>query len=173
MNLQENNSQAGKANEEDSITPNSAEPVKVILADDDKDDQEIFQEALDETQIPTELTTVNNGMELMDHLKDPSTPNPDIVFMDINMPVKNGKQVLAEIKADENLKDIPTVILSTSNHDRDVEEAFDAGANLYVPKPYSFRNFILLLKKIFTLKWTGELLRPLRKTFFMSERNLQ
>ncbi len=172
MNLKEDNSKDEKANEEAGKPSIPDEPVKVLLADDDKDDQEIFQEALNETQIPNELTTVNNGMELMENLKDPLTPNPDIVFMDINMPVKDGKQVLAEIKADENLKDIPTVILSTSQNEKDVAESFEAGANLYVPKPYSFRNFIALLKKIFSLKWTGELLRPLKKTFFMSEKNL-
>lgn len=172
MNLQEDKANHDKDIEEAGRLPIPEEPVKVVLADDDKDDQEIFEEALNETAIPTELTTVNNGTELLDHLKDESKPNPDIVFMDINMPVKNGKEVLAEIRADENLKDIPTVILSTSKNDKDVEEAFEAGANLYVPKPYSFSNFILLLKKIFSLKWTGQLLKPLRKTFFMSERNL-
>jgi CheY-like chemotaxis protein len=168
----EDNFNTDKAGEEGNKLPLPEEPVKVLLADDDKDDQEIFQEALDETQIPTELTTVDNGKELIDNLKDPEIPNPDIVFMDINMPVKDGKQVLAEIRNDENLKDIPTVILSTSKNEKDVEEAFNAGANLYVPKPYSFRNFILMLKKVFSLKWTGELLKPLRKTFFMSEKNL-
>jgi CheY-like chemotaxis protein len=152
--------------------PTPDEPVKVVLADDDKDDQEIFHEALIETEIPSELTTVDNGKELIEHLKDPAIPNPDIVFMDINMPIKDGKEVLAEIKSDENLKDIPTVILSTSQNQKEVEEAFQAGANLYVPKPYSFHNFILMLKKVFSLKWTGELLKPLRERFFMSDKHL-
>jgi CheY-like chemotaxis protein len=172
MSIQEEKPGAGNSSEKADKLPTPEDPVKVTLADDDKDDQEIFGEALNETNIPNELTTVNSGAELMEHLKDESTPNPDIIFMDINMPVKNGKEVLSEIKADENLKDIPTVILSTSAHPKDVEEAFEAGANLYVPKPYSFANFILMLKKIFSLKWTGELLRPLRKTFFMSDKNL-
>lgn len=148
------------------------EPVKVVLADDDKDDQEIFTEALNHADIPADVTTVDNGQELLNHLKDPSEPNPDIIFMDINMPVKTGKQVLAEIKADQTLKDIPTVMLSTSENPKDVEETFNAGANLYVRKPYSFRNFVLLLKKIFTLKWAGDLLKPLRKSFFLSEKHI-
>jgi CheY-like chemotaxis protein len=113
------------------------EPVKVVLADDDKDDQEIFTDALTETNIPADLTMVDNGQELIDHLKDPEEPNPDIIFLDINMPGKNGKEVLAEIKRDEEIKDIPTVMLSTSEHVKDVEESFNAGANLYVQKPYS------------------------------------
>ena len=148
------------------------EPAKVLLADDDKEDQELFQEALSETKIPSELTIVNNGKDLMDNLKDPAEPNPDIIFIDINMPVKNGKQALAEIKADENLKDIPTVMLSTSKNEKEVDETFQAGANLYVPKPNSFSSLIAMLKKIFSLKWTGDLLKPLRKTFLMSEDHL-
>ena len=148
------------------------ETVKVVLADDDKDDQEIFEDALNEASIPAELKTVDNGQELLDHLKDPSEPNPDIIFLDINMPVKSGKEVLAEIKADETLKDIPTVVISTSDHPRDIEDTFKAGANLFVRKPFSFSSLIIMLKKIFMLKWAGELFKPLRKTFFMSEKNI-
>ncbi|MGZ5218562.1 MAG: response regulator [Chitinophagaceae bacterium] len=152
--------------------PPPGEPLKVMLADDDKDDQETFGEALRESEIAAELTTVDNGQELLATLKDPSEPNPDIIFLDINMPVKNGNEVLAEIKKDADLKQIPTVMLSTSENVKDVEASFNAGANLYVRKPYSFQNFILLLKKIFILKWAGVLLNPLRKTFLLSERNI-
>ena len=152
--------------------PENKEPVKVLLADNDKDDQEIFHEALTEANIPADLITVDSGQELMDNLKDPSEPNPDIIFLDINMPVKSGKECLAEIKSDETLKEIPTVMLSTSESVKDVEDTFNPGANLYVRKPFSFRSFILLLKKIFMLKWTGVLLKPARKTYFMSEKNI-
>ncbi len=148
------------------------DPVKVVLADDDKDDQEIFQDALTETNIPVALATVDSGQELMDHLKDPTEPNPDIIFLDVNMPVKNGKEVLAEIKSDETLNEIPIVMLSTSGHVKDVEDTFTAGANLYVQKPGSFTSLIILLKKIFTLKWAGVLMNPVRKTFLMSEKNV-
>ena len=147
-------------------------PVKVILADDDKDDQEIFHEALTEANIPVNLTRVDNGQELMNHLKDPTEPNPDIIFLDINMPLKSGIEALTEIKTDETLKEIPIVMLSTSSHLRDVEDAFTAGANLYVQKPGSFSSLIILLKKVFMLKWAGALLMPLRKTFFMSDKNI-
>ena len=160
--------EAGKENQ----GPEKKEPVNVVLADDDKDDQEVFQDALTEADIPVALSTVDNGQELMDHLKDPSEPNPDIIFLDINMPVKNGKEVLAEIKSDETLKEIPIVMLSTSEHLKDVEDTFNAGANLYVQKPVSFRSLIILLKKIFTLKWAGVLIKPIRKTFLMSEKDI-
>jgi len=164
-----------KYNTETAKNENDAEnkePVKVLLAENDKDDQEIFHEALTEANIPADLITVDNGQELMDNLKDPSEPNPDIIFLDINMPVKNGKECLAEIKSDETLKEIPTVMLSTSENVKDVEDSFNTGANLYVRKPFSFKSFILLLKKIFLLKWAGVLLKPVRKTFFMSEKNI-
>ncbi len=148
------------------------EPVKVVLADDDKDDQEIFKDALTETKIPAEVTTVDNGQELMNHLKDPETPEPEIIFLDINMPVKNGKDTLAEIKKDEELKDIPTVMISTSDNPKDVEDSFNSGANLYVRKPFSFKNFILILKKVFMLKWAGILLKPFKRSFYISENNI-
>ena len=162
------NSESDKVSRE----PEKKEPVKVVLADDDKDDQEIFEDALNETSIPAELKTVDNGQELIDHLKDPAEPNPDIIFVDINMPLKDGKEVLAEIKSDETLKDIPTVVISTSDHPKDIEDTFNAGANLYVRKPFSFGSLIIILKKVFMLKWVGALLKPLRKTFFMSEKNI-
>ena len=164
----EHTNEAAKKNHE----PQTNEPLNVVLADDDKDDQEIFQDALSETNIPVALATVDSGQELIDHLKDPNEPNPDIIFLDINMPVKNGKEVLAEIKSDETLNEIPIVMLSTSGHVKDVEDTFTAGANLYVQKPGSFRGLINLLKKIFTLNWAGVLINPVRKTFLMSEKNV-
>ena len=148
------------------------DPVKVILADDDKEDQQLFKEAIHESEINAEVTTVDNGQALIDNLKDPAEPTPDIIFLDLNMPVKDGKKALAEIKSDETLKEIPTVILSTSDSPKDVEETFNSGANLYVKKPNSFDNLILLLKNIFMLHWAKALLKPLRKTFVVTEKNI-
>jgi len=148
------------------------DPEKILMADDDKDDQELFKEAVSKTNIPAEVTTVDNGKELMKNLKDESQPNPDIIFLDINMPLKNGRECLEEIKNDENLKDIPTVIYTTSTDDKDIKDTFKTGANLYLAKPNSFNALVLLLKKIFTLKWTGTLLKPLWNTFFISEKNI-
>jgi CheY-like chemotaxis protein len=147
-------------------------PVKVLLAEDDKDDQEIFQDALNETGINTKLEVVENGQELIDTLKDTSTPDPDIVFVDINMPVKDGQQAVAEIKADPALKDIPTVMLSTSDNPNGIKQSFQAGADLYIQKPNSFRNFVLILKKIFSFHWAGQVLRTAWERFFFSEKHL-
>jgi len=150
----------------------SKAPIRVMLADDDKDDQHLFEEALDKTNVPTELTTANNGQELMDNLHDTSIPNPDVIFLDINMPVKNGKDCLKEIKADEDLKDIPTVIYSTSDNEKDINETFKAGANLYVSKPNSFSRIVSVLKYIFTLRWHKLFTRPDKKDFVVSEKSV-
>jgi len=151
---------------------NEKEPLKIILAEDDKDDQELFMEALDAANVPSEVTTVENGEELLSTLKDPTEENPDIVFIDINMPVKGGKQALAEIKSDQKLKDIPAVMLSTSNHPDEIEDTFNKGANLYIQKPSSFTGFILILKKVFFLHWTKALINPAKSIFFVSEKNI-
>ncbi|WP_428232853.1 response regulator [Flavobacterium sp.] len=148
------------------------ESLKIILAEDDKDDQELFMEALEATKVPSEVTTVENGKQLVDTLKDPAEPKPDIVFIDINMPVKGGKQALEEIKSDQKLKEIPAVMLSTSNHPNDIEETFSKGANLYIQKPSSFTGFILILKKVFVLHWTKALINPVKNIFFVSEKNI-
>ncbi|TDP00268.1 MULTISPECIES: response regulator [unclassified Flavobacterium] len=148
------------------------EPVKIILAEDDKDDQELFKEALSATKIPSEVITVENGQELVNTLKDPAEPKPDIVFIDINMPVKGGKEALAEIKSDQELKEIPTVMLSTSNHPNDIEDTFNKGANLYIQKPSSFTGFILILKRVFLLHWAKALVNPVKNIFFVSEKNI-
>ena len=148
------------------------EPLKIILAEDDKDDQELFMDALEATKIPSEVTTIENGKQLVDTLKDPAEPKPDIVFIDINMPVKGGKEALEEIKSDQKLKEIPAVMLSTSNHPNDIEETFKKGANLYIQKPSSFTGFILILKKVFLLHWTKALINPVKNIFFVSEKNI-
>src|SRR6187401_1671045 len=114
------------------------EPVKVILTDDDKDSQKIFKDALARTKIPAELITADNGQQLMEKLHDPGHPTPDVIFLDINMPKKNGKECLVEIKSNKNLKDIPCVMYSASGTEKDIEETYRAGANLYVTKPMSF-----------------------------------
>ena len=123
------------------------DPVKIILAEDDKDDQELFIDALDEANVPSDVTTVENGQQLVNALRDKSQPDPDIIFIDVNMPVKGGKKALEEIKKDDDFKDIPAVMLSTWDHPADVADAFDKGADLYVQKPNSFNAFVLLLKK--------------------------
>lgn len=148
------------------------EAIKVLLADDDEDDKALFKDALNHTPVKTELTTANDGQELMDKLHDDSIPNPDIIFLDINMPKKDGKECLAEIKADENLKEIPCVMYSTSNNEKDIADTFNSGANLYVAKPDSFTKIISVLNHIFTLKWRMLFTKTSKESFVIDEKNI-
>ncbi|TDO67877.1 response regulator receiver domain-containing protein [Flavobacterium chryseum] len=148
------------------------EQVKIILAEDDKDDQELFIDALDAAEVNSEVVTVKNGQELVDTLKDKSQPDPDIIFIDIDMPVKDGKKALEEIKGDKELKDIPTVMLSTWSHPGDIEDTFDKGADLYIQKPNSFNGFVMILKKVFFLHWAKPIINPVKNMFFVSEKSL-
>ena len=114
----------------------------ILLAEDDEDDQLLFSSAL-----PPEYTlkVVSSGLELMSYLQ--SAKNlPDILFLDINMPGKNGKEVLEFLKRKENFKYLPVVILSTSSAPRDIKNAYDFGASGYLEKPASFERLKIMLK---------------------------
>ncbi len=152
-------------------TNKKQEPIKVMLADDDKDDQFLFEEALDKTPVDTELTTADDGNELMKKLHDPEVPNPDVIFLDLNMPHKSGKECIAEIKSDDDLKDIPVVIYSTSNSDKDVDDTYNAGASLYVSKPNSFGKIIMVLKNIFLFRWHKLTEKTDKKDFVVTEKS--
>ena len=163
----QNHNHTEKNNDDNS----NAEPIKVMLADDDEDDTHLFEEALNNTPLHTEFSTVGNGEELMDNLHDPSIPNPDIIFLDINMPKKDGKECLKEIKSDDELKDIPCIMYSTSNNEKDINETFSSGANLYVSKPNSFNKIVSVLTLILTLKWNKLYTRPVKKEYVLSDKH--
>ncbi|WP_254561706.1 response regulator [Dyadobacter diqingensis] len=121
-------------------------PCTIFLADDDEDDTFLFQEALGQIPLPAELTVAENGMELMRKLAE-SERIPDLIFLDMNMPVKNGLECLMELRRSEMYKETPVVILSTSVASYLLESAYNAGANLYVQKPTSFSSLIGILNK--------------------------
>ncbi|GGM97788.1 two-component system response regulator [Dyadobacter beijingensis] len=125
---------------------NPVDPVRILLADDDNDDTFLFQEALEQVPIATDLSVAENGMELMQMLRN-STGKPDIIFLDMNMPVKNGLECLAEIRATPGHEAIPIVILSTSVAQYLWESAYRCGANLYIQKPTSFNGLVEILTK--------------------------
>lgn len=126
-------------------------PVHILLADDDDDDTSLFKEALEHIQIPSRLDVAENGMELMNKLQ--SCPDkPNLIFLDMNMPVKNGLECLIEIRNSAVYKEVPVVILSTSVADYLLEAAFEAGANLYIQKPNSFSGLVDIIKKCLTEK---------------------
>lgn len=121
----------------------------IILADDDEDDQIFFKEAMSETVSSVTVNTASDGMELMSMLSDTL---PDAIFLDLNMPFKNGQECLSEIKTHKHYKNIPVVIYSTSSNIDQINSTFKAGANLYIPKPDSYLKLKIILKKVFTLK---------------------
>ncbi|MBC7868067.1 MAG: response regulator [Gloeobacteraceae cyanobacterium ES-bin-316] len=125
--------------------------IKILLADDDADDRELFEEVLKDINPTIKLQPVEDGMHLMKMLQDESEPLPDLVFLDLNMPGKNGKECLQEIKKDNRLKDLPVIIYSTSCQPKDITDTHGIGAHLYICKPSSFAELIAVVKKVLSL----------------------
>ncbi|PKO95392.1 MAG: response regulator [Bacteroidetes bacterium HGW-Bacteroidetes-7] len=122
-------------------------PLHILLADDDEGDRLLFTVAFSELKIKTVVTTVNDGTELMEWLSLNDTPLPYLLFLDLNMPPKDGLECLKEIKSNEKLKDIFIAIYSTSDSEKDVEDTFLNGANVYITKPNDFDLLKLVLEK--------------------------
>lgn len=127
--------------------------LNVVLAEDDKDYQEIFNNALTEVNIPTKLTVVSDGHELMQTLQSPNAPAYNIVVLDINMPKKDGIECLREIRLDKNLSSTFSVILTSSLDPLIKANAYDAGANLFLTKPEDFDEYVETVRKILTSDW--------------------
>ena len=125
--------------------------VSIMLADDDNDDREFFAEIVTEIDPVIKVEVANDGEKLMQVLTAPNAVLPDILFLDLNMPGKDGKQCLKEIKSHPDLKDLPVVIYSTSALVQDIKDTHSQGANLYLRKPNSFNNAITLIKKVFSM----------------------
>ena len=125
----------------------------IFLADDDADDRMFFEDALKQVTIPTHLTLANDGLELMSNLETViEPPPPDVIFLDLNMPRKNGFQCLEEIRNTPKLKDIPIVIFSTTTNDDAVNKTYEHGANHYICKPGSFELLIKVIETVLTLE---------------------
>lgn len=112
--------------------------IKILLTDDDTDDCKFFEDALKALPIVTELKTLEDGEQLMNYLLENLNNLPDVVFIDINMPRKNGLDCLTEIKQNNKLKDLPVVILSTSNSEEKKNLVFKLGGHVYIHKPSDF-----------------------------------
>ncbi len=140
----------------------------VYLADDDPDDRQLFEEALMEISSAIELVVAKNGEELMKILNNTTPEPPHIIFLDLNMPFKNGLECLSEIKQDKKLQHIPIVIFSTSCQKEAIDNVYDKGADYYVCKPDSFQKLKMVLNTMFSL--TAEALhkRPTRENFLIS-----
>lgn len=118
--------------------------IEVLLVDDDSDDRNTFGDALSELKINTNLTMLEDGRNLLEYLENPSNKRPDILFLDLNMPYKSGVDCLMEIRQHSKYNDLSIAIYSTSSTDKDIEETFINGANIYIKKPNNFAK----LKKV-------------------------
>lgn len=112
--------------------------LNILLADDDIDDCNFFKHALEELSLSAQLTTVHDGEHLMNYLSENSQQLPHVLFLDINMPRKNGLECLSEIKRNPKLKDIPVVMFSTSNSWDTINMLFKSGSHVYIHKPNDF-----------------------------------
>lgn len=127
--------------------------LQIILADDDDDDRLFFKDAIEEVKVKTVVTMVNDGVELMDYLINPEIHLPNLVFLDLNMPRKSGMECLKEIRSNNKLKDLSIAIYSTSALEKDIEETFIKGANIYIKKPNDFEELKNILAKVITINW--------------------
>lgn len=127
--------------------------LRILLADDDEDDRLFFKEALEDIKIKTVVSTVNDGIELMQYLQADGAQLPDVIFLDLNMPKKNGIQCLEEIRSSDLLKDLTIAIYSTSGAERDIEETFIKGANVYIKKPNDFATLKKVLEDAMRINW--------------------
>lgn len=131
----------------------TAEYINICLADDDQDDRLFFTDAFDELKIKTKVSTFKDGVELMNYLNDADSVLPNVLFLDLNMPKKNGLECLLEIKKNENLNDIAIAIYSTSSSEEHIEETFINGANIYIKKPSDFETLKKILAEVVTINW--------------------
>lgn len=125
----------------------------ILLADDDEDDRLFFKDAIEELKVRTVVNTVNDGVQLMEYLNTPDVQLPNVVFLDLNMPRKDGMECLREIRSDARLKDLSIAIYSTSSSEEDIEETFVRGANIYIKKPNDFAALKKILAEVISLNW--------------------
>jgi CheY-like chemotaxis protein len=132
--------------------PEYVRPVEILLVEDNPGDVRLTQEALIDAKVRNNLHVAADGVEAMAFLRregeHDKAPRPDLILLDLNLPEKNGLEVLAEIKADEKLRSIPVVVLTTSQAEKDVLKAYNLNANCYVTKPLDLDQFVEVVKSI-------------------------
>jgi CheY-like chemotaxis protein len=123
-------------------------PITILLVEDDAGDVVLVREAMSEDTIQNELQVVSDGVLALEHLRDPSHPLPDLILLDLNLPRKDGREVLAEIRADPALSHLPVVILTTSDAETDILRSYELHANAYVTKPVDLNRFLEVVRAI-------------------------
>ncbi len=146
-------------------------PLNVLLADDDKDDRLFFKMALDALSTPTELETVVDGEKLMVYLAENPKNLPDVLFLDLNMPRKNGFECLTEIRQDKTLKNLPVIIFSTSYEHEVVNQLFINGAKYFMRKPAEFSQLKIIIEKTVSLILEKDVAKSSRENFVLTLQN--
>ena len=127
-------------------------PIEVLLVEDDEGDVVMTREALDEGKVVNRLHVAPDGVAAIEFLRregpHADAPRPDLILLDLNLPRRDGRQVLAEVKADEDLRRIPVVVLTTSEAEEDIVRSYDLHANAYITKPVDFERFVQVVQQI-------------------------
>ena len=147
-------------------------PLNILLADDDDDDCIFFKEAVDELLLTTQLSTMHDGEQLMKYLNNETNELPDVLFLDINMPRKNGFECLSEIKLNQKLKKLPVIIFSTSFEQEVVNLLYKNGAQNFIRKPAEYPLFKKIIHQtITTLIIPQNISQPTRENFVLTVQN--
>lgn len=131
------------------------EPITILVADDDPDDRLMMEEALEDSRLANDLYFVEDGEELMEYLcrrgkyeNHEDSPRPKLLLLDLNMPKKDGREALKEIKSNPKLRQIPVVVLTTSKAEEDIYRSYDLGVNSFISKPVTFDSLVELMKHL-------------------------
>ncbi|MDX5421565.1 MAG: response regulator [Hymenobacteraceae bacterium] len=130
-------------------------PIIILIADDDAEDRMLVKEALEESRLTNQIQFVENGEELIDYLHNRGKfedkdkyPTPGLILLDLNMPKKDGREALKEIKSDEHLRVIPVVVLTTSKAEEDILRTYDLGVSSFIAKPVTFASLVDVMKTL-------------------------
>ncbi len=140
--------------------------MQIFLADDDQDDRLLFEEVLNEINISKDLLMFKNAIELLDYLNNEEATLPHIIFLDLNMPFISGAEALKEIRNNPRFKDVSVAIYSTSSLEKDIEETFINGANIYITKPTDYGTLKKIIKNVLNINWHYHTSGLNRETFF-------
>jgi CheY-like chemotaxis protein len=123
-------------------------PIVVLLVEDDPGDVLLVKEAMSHDKVRNDLQVVSDGVLALQYLRDPASPRPDLILLDLNLPRKDGREVLEEIRADAALSLIPVVVLTTSDAEADILRSYELRANAFVTKPVDLKSFLKVVQEI-------------------------
>ncbi|PXY40430.1 response regulator [Flavobacterium cheongpyeongense] len=145
------------------------ENIRILLTDDDQDDRDFFADAVEDLHLNVTVEFCKNGLELLNFLYDKNRIIPDIIFLDLNMPVMSGFETLEQIREDILFKEIPVIaIYSTSSSQESIKNTFGSGANAYIVKPTDINELKKLIKKVVEMDWRENLKHSKLESFIIT-----